>query len=100
MENLPLTSHARHPLLYTMIPSLDFRQGSQKRWKVWWHAATLLFILHLSSIHIIFYINYSSITTLEILIASTLERASSGAWCSEPRFELGPALLQQAGATF
>jgi hypothetical protein len=29
MENLPLTSHARHPLLYTMIPSLDFRQGSQ-----------------------------------------------------------------------
>jgi hypothetical protein len=27
MENLPLTSHARHPLLYTMIPSLDFRQG-------------------------------------------------------------------------
>jgi hypothetical protein len=29
MENLPLTSHARHPLLYTMIPSLDFRQGAQ-----------------------------------------------------------------------
>jgi hypothetical protein len=29
MENLPLTSHARHPLLFTMIPSLDFRQGAQ-----------------------------------------------------------------------
>ncbi len=36
LENLPLTSYVRHPVLYTLHPSLDFRHTRNTNQPVKW----------------------------------------------------------------